>query len=114
MIGCAAMKKESILQPQFVSADYFLCKIREFEVKHDQSWSQFFSEFSSGKKDRDNADYVEWAFLCRTFLPELIEMENVKSPPNEAIEIAQEPEGTRAFALELNIVRPGRLLQAHR
>ena len=97
MNGCVAMKRESILQPQFVRADYFLCRVKEFEVKYGKSWSQFFSEFTSGQENRDNADYVEWAFLCRTFLPELIEMENAESPPGDVIEITQEPEKNSGF-----------------
>jgi hypothetical protein len=95
MDGCAVMSaRESILQPQFVKADYFLCKVRDFELKYNASWGQFLAEFSSGLRDRDNSDFIEWAFLCRTFLAELIEQE---SPPGRLVELSQEPESNSGF-----------------
>lgn len=98
MSGCAVMnKKEStLLQPRFVQADYFLCKVKEYELRYRMSWGQFFADFSSGRLKKDDSDYMEWAFLCRTFLPELIELEK-KSPPGETNEIAEEPESNSGF-----------------
>lgn len=99
MNGSAVMsKRESILQPQFVQADYFLCRIRDFEAKYQKTWGQFYAEwFSLEKRDTGNPELIEWAFLCRTFLPELIEQE--AEPPGGSSNLSQEPESNSGFSI---------------
>jgi hypothetical protein len=112
MNGCGiVLAKKFTLQPQFVSSDYFLCRVRELEHKYDKSWGEFYAEFSSGQ-GRENPDFIEWAFLCRTFMPELIEQE---SPPGGPLEIVEAPESNSGvFILERFLVRSGSVLQASR
>jgi hypothetical protein len=109
MNGCAIMAaNKSILQPQFVGSDYFLCRIREFELKYDKSWGEFYADFSSGQ-GRENPDFIEWAFLCRTFLPELIQQE---SPPDQPLEIVETPESNSGvFIFGAFLVRRRNILQ---
>jgi len=92
------LAKETILQPQFVRTDYFLCRVKEFEKRYDKNWGEFYVEFSSGK-GRENPDFIEWAFLCRTFMRELIEQE---SPPGEILEIVEKPESNSGFFVGAN------------
>src|SRR2546428_9986683 len=67
------------LTAKFVQTDYFLCRVREFELKYQMDWGKFLAEFRTGKLPADPdvyAEYTEWAFLCDTFLKELIELES--------------------------------------
>jgi len=65
---------EVVLKTEFVDSDYFLLRVKHFEERYNQSWGQFLGDYTSGNidKKRNNPDFVEWAFLCRNFLSELI------------------------------------------
>jgi len=67
----------------FVNSIDFLNRIKEFEVKYEMNWGEFLAKFTSGKFStctEEYSDYTEWAFLCKAFLSDLIQLEG-KSPP---------------------------------
>jgi len=84
--------REMVLKTEFVDSDYFLLRVKHFEQQYNQSWGQFFGEYTSGRLDLDrkNPDYIEWAFLCRTFLSELIKEEDGESPPGQVTSVFPE------------------------
>src|SRR5271157_3857239 len=82
--------REAILKTEFVDSDYFLVRVRQFEQQYNESWGKFFGEYTSGQADKCNPDFVEWAFLCRNFLGELIRAEEGEGPPGSAASIFPE------------------------
>lgn len=60
----------------FVSADFFLKRIREFEKRYNVTWQEFVVEYSQGSLPggyvSNNTDYEEWNFLCSKFTAELL------------------------------------------
>lgn len=85
------------LSVNFVQDDYFLIRIREFEIQYHndfQDWGDFYAQYSKGTLDKNNFDYDEWAYLCRHFMSALIEGED---PPGPKVESAQKPESDSGF-----------------
>ncbi len=72
---------ELVLKTEFVDSDYFLLRVRHFEQQYNQSWGKFLGAYTSGQLDTKNADFAEWAFLCRNFLSELIRSEEEGEGP---------------------------------
>jgi hypothetical protein len=72
---------EAVLKTEFVDSDYFLLRVKHFERQYNQSWGKFFGEYTAGHLDRENPDFVEWGFLCRNFLSELIRTEEEGEGP---------------------------------
>jgi len=90
--------REVILKTEFVDPDYFLVRVRQFEQQYNESWGKFFGEYTSGQADKYNPDFVEWAFLCRNFLGELIRAEEGEGPPGSVSSILPEkPETDSGF-----------------
>ena len=91
-----AAANRTILNTQRVDLDFFLIRVKAFEQKYDKEWQQFLGEFNAGHLDKRNRDFVEWAFLCRSFSVELIQLE-AKGPPGEASVFPEKPETTSGF-----------------
>ena len=90
-----------VLKTEFVDPDYFLLRVRHFERQYNLSWGKFLGEYASGQRDseRENPDFVEWAFLCRNFLSELIRSEEEgEGPPGSITSVSpDEPEADSGF-----------------
>lgn len=88
---------ETVLKKVFVDDDYFLIRVQQFEQKYKLGWGEFLVEYDSGRLDpeRDNRDFVEWSFLCRTFLRELVIGEG---PPGDDI-FPEKPELNSGFCI---------------
>jgi hypothetical protein len=91
---------EAILKPDVVASDYFVLRVKEYERQYNQGWGDFLGKYESGELDREreNRDFVEWAFLCRTFSSELIRIE-AKGPPGDADVFSEKPENLSGFLL---------------
>src|SRR5271166_2182992 len=91
--------EETISNAQFVDADYFVLRVKQFEQKYNQGWGEFLGEYESGRLDteRRNRDYLEWAFLCRTFLSELIKEDGGEPPGDEPSTFSEKPESISGF-----------------
>ena len=79
-----AKSTNSAFSVNFVQSDYFLVRIREFEMRYRnafENWEHFYAEYSKGTLDKNNSDYDEWAFLCTHFMSQLIDGEG---PPGGA------------------------------
>jgi hypothetical protein len=79
----------------FVQADFFVNRIREFETKYQMPWEQFMAQYTTGKLPRgcQETDFTEWAFLCNNFMEELLKPLGAGPPPEQenAAEV-KEPE----------------------
>ena len=74
--------EETILDTKFVDADFFVLRNRDLERKYGMDWLQFEQRYKSDKTAYLNADFNEWAFLCRNFRGELLAAEtDAKAPP---------------------------------
>lgn len=94
---CEIASGETVLKKVFVDDDYFLVRVKQFEQKYNRGWGEFLSEYDSGRLDpeRENRDYVEWSFLCRTFLRELVVGEG---PPGDDV-FPEKPELNSGFCI---------------
>ena len=74
---CEITNGEVILKTVYVDDDYFLLRVKQFEQKYKMEWGKFLGDYNSERLDpnRECRDFVEWSFLCRTFLRELIVMD---------------------------------------
>jgi hypothetical protein len=93
---------EGILKPDVVASDYFLLRVKDYERQYKIGWGEFLGKYESGQldADRSNRDFVEWAFMCRTFSSELIQME-AKSPPGGGDVFSEKPENLSGFCFGL-------------
>jgi hypothetical protein len=91
----------TILKAQCVDSDYFLVRVKNFEEKYHMEWQHFLGEYNAGRLDKRTRDYVEWAFLCRAFSLELIQLE-AKGPPGEASVFPEKPETVSGFCFAHN------------
>lgn len=89
---------EGILKPDVVASDYFLLRVKDYERQYKIGWGEFLGKYESGQldADRSNRDFVEWAFMCRTFSSELIQME-AKGPPGGGDVFSEKPENLSGF-----------------
>ena len=101
MSNTHATVNEKILKAQCVDSDYFLVRVKNFEDKYHMEWQHFLGEYNAGRLDKKNRDYVEWAFLCRAFSLELIQLE-AKGPPGEASVFPEKPETVSGFCFAHN------------
>jgi len=94
----SAIAKDGILKPDVVASDYFLLRVKDYERQYKIGWGEFLGKYESGQLDaeRSNRDFVEWAFMCRTFSSELIQME-AKGPPGADDVFSDKPENTSGF-----------------
>src|ERR1035437_4826315 len=86
----------TILKTQCVDSDFFLIRVKNLEQKYHMEWQQFLGEYNAGHLEKGNRDCVEWAFLCRCFSLELIQLE-AKGPPGEASIFPDKPETASGF-----------------
>jgi hypothetical protein len=86
----------TILKTQCVDSDFFLIRVKTLEQKYHMEWQQFLGEYNAGHLEKGNRDFVEWAFLCRSFSLELIQLE-AKGPPGEASIFPEKPETASGF-----------------
>jgi hypothetical protein len=91
-----AVAHGTILKAQCVDSDFFLIRVKNLEQKYHMEWQDFLGKYNAGGLDRKNRDYVEWAFLCRSFSVELIQLE-AKGPPGEASVFPEKPETISGF-----------------
>lgn len=91
-------RMRTILKPDVVAPDYFLLRVKEYERQYNLGWGEFLGKYESGQLDADrcNGDFVEWAFMCRTFSSELIQME-AKGPPGGENVFSEKPESPSGF-----------------
>ena len=94
--------RESYLEAKFVQDDYFLCRIKDFEYMYGRDWGTFLADFKTGKfspTENRYADFTEWAFLCTTFMSELIAHEGTDPPKSETLDWMnyQKPESDSGF-----------------
>ena len=91
--------RKPILNVNFVDKTFFLQRVREFEQKYEMQWDQFLAEYSTGRlaSGRCNADFAEWAFLCRSFMSELLKPDDVSPPTQESEAKSKEPEADSGF-----------------
>lgn len=88
-----------------VNEEFFLNKIRAFERQYRMGWDEFLSKYKAGKLDDVGAhisDYSEWAFLCNSFMPELlydlVDPAIDTGPPECVNSERQKPEGNSGFS----------------
>lgn len=104
----------TILKAQCVDSDFFLIRVKTLEQKYHMEWQDFLGEYNAGRLDKRNRDYVEWAFLCRSFSVELIQLE-AKGPPGEASVFPEKPETISGFCFaQTTHVRCSRPFRARR
>jgi hypothetical protein len=104
----------TILKTQCVDSDFFLIRVKTLEQKYDMEWQDFLGAYNAGHLEKGNRDYVEWAFLCRSFSVELIQLE-AKGPPGEASVFPEKPETISGFCFAQDShVRCGRPFRALR
>jgi hypothetical protein len=67
-------KTKSIFDVTFVNDDYFIGRVRAFEKMYGMDWNEFLAKYSDGSltDGQHNEDYAEWAFLCHSFMSELL------------------------------------------
>lgn len=94
---CEVTNGEVSLETVYVDDDYFLLRVKQFEQKHKMEWGKFLGDYDSGRLDpnRECRDFVEWSFLCRTFLRELIVMD--EGPPGDTSVFPEKPEVNSGF-----------------
>lgn len=94
----AKVSDERILNATFVQSDFFLKRIHYFEEKYGMKWNQFLAEYQTGSLERcTNNDYVEWAFLCTSFMSDLLKPDE-QSPPGVELHVeGQKPERDSGF-----------------
>ncbi len=93
------MAAEGILRPDEVAADYFLLRVKNYEREYNLSWGEFLSKYDKGEIDPDKGkrDFVEWAFMCRTFSSELLQAEATGPPRDDPNVFAEKPENLSGF-----------------
>ena len=95
--------REAILKPDVVAADYFILRVKDYERQYKLGWGEFLGKYESKRIDceRTNRDFMEWAFLCRTFSSELIQLE-AKGPPGCDLSMSSEkPENISGFCFSI-------------
>jgi hypothetical protein len=93
----------AILKPDVVASDYFILKVKHYERQYNLGWGEFLGGYESKQIDqgRANRDFVEWAFLCRTFSSELIQLE-AKGPPGNDFSVSYDkPENISGFCFSI-------------
>jgi hypothetical protein len=99
------VKMSRMVNVEFVGAEFFVNRIREFEKKYNQPWLSFLAKYKAGGiSDKPcNPDFVEWAFLCNSFLPELmsefVKADDESPPANEPVLECEKPELNSGFSL---------------
>jgi hypothetical protein len=94
------LNKEAMLTMNYVTADFFLNRIREFEKRYEMTWMEFVAEYSKGALPgtcQDNSDYAEWNFLCSKFTAELLKSSESSPPAREENFEGQKPEAISGF-----------------
>jgi hypothetical protein len=94
------LSKEAMLTMNYVSADFFLKRIRDFEKQYDMTWMEFVAEYSKGALPggcEGNSDFAEWNFLCSKFTAELLKSSEASPPAREENFEGQKPEATSGF-----------------
>lgn len=89
------------LNVNFVDEDFFVRKIRVFERQYQMPWDEFLSNYKAGKlenADANSSDYSEWAFLCRSFMPQLLSDLVDTGPPECFTPERQKPESNSGFS----------------
>lgn len=88
-----------------VNEQFFLNRIRAFERQYRMDWDQFLSRYKAGKLENDGAhmsDYSEWAFLCHSFMPQLlcdlVDPTIDTGPPECTNSERQKPEANSGFS----------------
>ncbi len=109
--------KRDVINTNFVDKEYFLHRAKDFEQKYQMDWPDFFVRFRQGKLDADAvqyADYTEWAFICTTFVTDLINMEGPGPPIEDGFEnSSRKPEfNTQAFVFSIVRSRPCLILSS--
>jgi hypothetical protein len=91
-----------ILRPDEVASDYFLLRVKNYEAQYKLSWGEFLSRYDMGEIDPDKSsrDFVEWAFMCRTFSSELIQAEAKGPPGDDPNVLSDKPENLSGFCFE--------------
>jgi len=83
-----------------VEPGYFQEQSLEYEKKYKREfpggWGEFFGLYSSGRTDKGNLDYDEWAFLCEHFM--IQELTHSSSPPGKRDSCREEPETISGFS----------------
>ena len=112
----ATNMEDRMLNIAFVQSDFFLNRIHEFEEKYRMQWGEFLAQYTMGTLDGcKNADYAEWAFLCNSFMSELVSSDETSPPGIESNSEPQKPERDSGFfILWGEIVRRSNLLRASR
>jgi hypothetical protein len=92
----------SVLKVDVVAADYFLLRVKEYERRYKMDWGDFLAKYASGQvdKERTNRDFAEWAFLCKTFSSELIQIEAESPPGGISNATSEKPENISGFCFD--------------
>jgi hypothetical protein len=95
------LSKEAMLTMNYVSADFFLKRIHDFETQYDMTWMEFVAEYSKGALPggcEGNSDFAEWNFLCSKFTAELLKTSEASPPAREDNFEGQKPEAISGFS----------------
>lgn len=110
------LSKEAMLTMNYVSADFFLKRIRDFEKQYDMTWQEFVAEYSQGALpggSEANSDFAEWNFLCSKFTAELLKPSQASPPAREDNFDGQKPEAISGFLIfGSDFVRSSEILRA--
>jgi hypothetical protein len=93
----------AILKPDVVASDYFILRVKNYERQYALGWGEFLGKYESKRIDseRTNRDFMDWAFLCRTFSSELIQLE-AKGPPGcDFSASCEKPENISGFCFSI-------------
>ncbi len=109
---------ERMLNVTFVQSDFFVDRIHYFEDKYGMQWGQFLAQYSTGALEAEgcsNTDFAEWAFLCNSFMSELLKPNEAGPPATESNSERQKPERDSGFLiLGRHFVRRASPFRAHR
>jgi|HubBroStandDraft_1064217.scaffolds.fasta_scaffold448019_1 hypothetical protein len=99
----ATILEGTILTPDVVASDYYILRVKHYERQYNLGWGEFLGGYESKRIDceRTNRDFFEWAFLCRTFSSELIQLEANGPPGNDSSVSCEKPESVSGFCFGL-------------